>query len=62
LWSLNNASVVKDMLPACQHPTSVASQCLLHCGNRKICTQVQPTVILLAVVEKEYSRRQPNSY
>jgi len=32
--------------------TSVASQCFLHCGNQRMCPQVQPTLILLAVVEK----------
>jgi len=24
--------------------TSVASQCLLHCGNQSMCTQVQSTL------------------
>jgi len=37
--------------------TSVASQCFLYCGNQRMCPQVQPTLILLAVVEKGYSRR-----
>jgi len=27
-----------------------------------MCTQEQPTLILLTVVEKGYSRRQPNTY
>ena len=35
--------------------TSVASQCLLYCGNQRMCTKAQPTVILLATVEKLYS-------
>jgi len=32
-------------------PTVVASQ-YLHCGNQRMCTQVQPTLILSATVEK----------
>jgi len=27
--------------------TSVASQCLLYCANQRMCTKVQPTLILL---------------
>ena len=30
--------------------TSVGSQCLLHCGNQMMCTQVQPILILFATV------------
>jgi len=32
--------------------TSVASQCL-HCGNQRICTQMEPTLLLLATVEQQ---------
>jgi len=27
-------------------PRAVASQCVVHCGNQRMCTQVQPTLIL----------------
>jgi len=40
--------------------TSVVSPCL-SCGNQRRCTQVQPTLILLATAERGYSRREPNT-
>jgi len=50
------------MLHGCFHlavVTVVTSQCLIHCGNQRMCTQVPPTLILLAAAEKVCSRRQP---
>jgi len=34
--------------------------CLFHCGNQKMCIQLQPTLILLATVAKGCRRGQPD--
>ena len=35
--------------------TSVAPRCLLYCGNQRMCTQVQPTLILLTKCLLKYT-------
>jgi len=56
VYSINYITVKRKPLFNQALVTLVASQCL-PCGNQSMCTQVQPTLILLAAVEKEYSRR-----
>ena len=42
--------------------TLVASQCLLHCGNQRMCTQVEPTLLLLATVEQQNATKRLLKY